>query len=460
MIKQGLAIVLTFILAGSVMTGCGSKESGLTKEQIESYDHSFSNVVGADDSLDSISYDDSGYIICDDYIYVSSETAILKTEANDTSENSVTLYYGDKLYRTGKNDEGWNRVFYDGENLYISDANVTEFTIDLETEFQYSLASLNIVETSRQYYSYDNLCDDLSEIRDKYPDYVTLNAIGNSADDRAVYEVIIGNPNAEKSILVVAGMEGCEYMTSMLAAKLCEYYAHSAADGLYNGYLYSELLEKCSFHIIPMLNPDGIAISQYYMNAVNNQAYATNINSWYERDESKGGTMLSLDNYLMFYYANVRGADLSLNFPYKWDEAESLSYAANSGYKGESEASENETQDVIKIINSLNPDMIINLRTSGDSVAYDFGADETLLNKTKDYADILSSVLTYTLDEKSYGKAAYGSLEGYSEAVLGIPALKISIGSGDAPLSLTEYNSIWNSGRETLIALAVQLVNE
>jgi uncharacterized membrane protein len=63
MIKQGLAIVLTFILAGSVMTGCGSKESGLTKEQIESYDHSFSNVAGADDSLDSISYDDSGYII-------------------------------------------------------------------------------------------------------------------------------------------------------------------------------------------------------------------------------------------------------------------------------------------------------------------------------------------------------------------------------------------------------------
>ncbi len=454
--KRVTAGFITVVLTGCLFTGCGKNQDGLSKEVISGYEHSFFNSLQGDDNT-VLTYDEEGYVLTDDYVYVRNDSAVLKGSPDASAENIATKVFGDKLYRTGYKD-GWMRVYEDNMTMYINESMVTTLTIDTESDFTYSIAALNITDTSRQFYSYDDLCGDLNEIREQFSDVTHVNVIGSSADKRNIYEIVIGNPEAEKSLLIVGGMSGCEYMTGLFSVKLAEYYAHYAKEGLKGGYKYSELLDKCSIHIIPMLNPDGVAISQYNMDAVNNKTYADAINSWFQRDQSSGGINLSLDNYLMFYSANVKGVELAKNFPKDWSDASSAAAPANKGYKGSEPASENETKALIDLIDDLNPEMVINLRTTGNSVQYNFSGDADVLAKSKAFAEKAASILTYSLDNSDLTTSMNGSLEEYALSK-GIPALRVNIGNGDAPLSLNEYNSIWNSGRELPAGMIIELVN-
>lgn len=456
-----LMLTCIILMISFSVVSCKGNGDELSEEEISSYDHIFSNLVSTDGNASPEPVvDKDGFYVTDDYIYIKNDQANIKSSPDPDAETITTMNYGQQVYRTGYNDEGWNRITYEEGSAYVQSKYITELTLNTDTEFSYSLAALNIVETQRQFYTYEDLCSDLNDIREAFPDVVELNAVGLTADSRTVFEIVIGNPEAEHSILVTAGMEACEYMTSMFAAKLAEYYAHYSSEGLYEGYSYKQLLENCSIHIVPMLNPDGVSVSQFNLESVNKPEIYENINSWFERDQSNGGTSLSLDNYLLFFHANANGVDLTKNFPYRWEDAESIQYPASSGYKGETEASENETRNIIRLMEKYNPDVVINLRTSGDSISYDFGLNDEIYKKAYGYADLLSNIFVYTRDDSCYGKSYYGTLEGYSACVKNIPALRIKIGSGNAPLSLNEYSSIWNSGRESLAALMVKIINE
>ena len=454
-IKYLLALSL---LLTAVFVSCGKEEHGLSPDVIATFEHSERNVSPKpEDKAEEAKTDSEGFIICDDYVYVDSEKVLLRSGPADDAESVADAFYGQQLYRTGRNEAGWNRVYLDGKTYYVNSDYVTEITLDAVTEFTYSLSALTIVDTTRQFYSYEEMTEDLGEIKNSFPDKVSLNVIGMSADGRNIYDVVIGSSEAKSDILIVGGMEACEYMTSLFAAKLCEYYAHFYDEGLYKGYAYSELFSRCRLHIIPMLNPDGIMISQYFLDSVNSSFIKTDLQKWFERDQVGGGTSLSLENYLMFFYANAKGTDINMNFPYNWAEKESTEYPASKGYKGSSEGSENETEDVLKLIAMYKPSLVVNLRTSGNNVAFNFGMSEEIHSRSEDYAEILSRNFAYLLDDTDYSGSFGGTLEGYASCVKNIPSLCVRIGNGDAPLSLNEYNTIWNSGREFPVALMAEL---
>ena len=52
----------------------------------------------------------------------------------------------------------------------------------------------NIVSTNHQKYSYSEYRKDLRQLRKKYSDRMQVNIIGQSADERNIYEVVLGNP--------------------------------------------------------------------------------------------------------------------------------------------------------------------------------------------------------------------------------------------------------------------------
>ncbi len=456
--KKGLTMLL-LLLVGTLTTACGNDQL-LSSEVICSREHSFANIVstGGNDN-DEVVIDEEGFYVTDDYVYIRSNQAGIKGTPEDGAESVATVNYGEKMYRSGYNDSGWNRVYYQDKVAYISSNYVTELSLDMQSEFTYSLAALEVVDTERQFYSYEDMCTDLNEIKKAYPKVITLNAIGLTTDERTVFEVIVGNPDADKSILLVGGMEGCEYMTSMLAMKMVEYYAHYYDEGLYQGYHYNELMDNCCIRVVPMLNPDGVSISQYYLDGINNQKVIDNVNAWFERDQTNGGTSLSLDMYLMFFYANAAGTDIGKNFPYGWDAIEGVSAPASADYKGSEAGSENETKNIMWLLDEVKPDVVINLRTTGNKITYDYGLSDEVYKKSYAYADLLSKLFVYTRDDSCFGKSYFGSLEGYAACEKEIPALRICIGAGNAPLSLNEYNSIWSSGRESLAALMAEIIN-
>lgn len=452
-------ILILTLAASLTLSACGDKKENIVSdEKINSYEHIFSNVPGENINIVP-EYDEDGYMITNDLVYVSKDNANLLKTADSEGEKADNLQYGTELVRTSLSENGYSKISLDDKVFFISNSDITTLKIDKDKDFKYSVSALNIVETTRQFYTYDDMCEDIMLIRQQYPEAVKVYAIGLSWDNRTVYDIVLGNPDAGKKIIITGGMSGCEYMSSLVLAKYIEYYARYAAEGLYKGYSYKDLLNNCCIHIIPMVNPDGIAISQFYLDAVKTKTYYDNISQWFERDQSNGGTSLSIENYLMFYDGNVRGCDINMNFPYKWEETGGNSYPGSKNYKGDSARSENETLALIKLIDKINPDLVINMKTSGSSFNYYFGQNEALLKKCNDYANQLGSVSSHIVDNFKFLKDGYGSFEGYVNNVKNIPCLRMNIGNGNAPLSLNEYNSIWNSTREMLAEAMIMLIN-
>ena len=81
-----------------------------------------------------------------------------------------------------------------------------------------------IVNTKHQRYSYSEMSRDIHQLKAAYGDRVHYQVIGKSVDGRNLYDVIIGNPNAKKTLLVVSNLHAREYMTAQLCMAQIEYY--------------------------------------------------------------------------------------------------------------------------------------------------------------------------------------------------------------------------------------------
>ena len=444
------AFTILVLLSLALLSSC-KKDKG-DDINIEAYEHNINNISA--DSGQNL-YDEEGFLIKNDKIYVYTENAELYDAPTAEGTVQKTVVYGDELERKGVNEEnGYCKVLYDGAYLYVKSENITELVLDTDAEFSYMLSALSIVDTSRQFYTYEDMIEDMLEIKELNPDYVKLNVIGSSLDQRNIYDIVIGSEEAEHDIVVVGGMEGCEYMTSLFAAKLAEYYAYYYDDGIHDGYAYSQILGKCRLHIIPMLNPDGVIISQFNLDYVNLENVKTDIQGWFDRDQVSGGTSFMIETYLLYYYSNANGVDIAKNFPYEWESAGSAENRGRESYKGEAPASEAETTALIRLLDEVTPDVVINLRATGNSIMYDYSTNDEVVALSKEYATLVADVMGYDRTDEYYEDNTYGSLEGYVANSLDTPVMKIRIGNGQAPLSLNEYNSIWNSGRESLITLA------
>lgn len=77
---------------------------------------------------------------------------------------------------------------YDGKT-YASNSNAKSFRI------------ANFVNTKHQKYSYSEMCGDIKSFKNTYSDYVSVKVVGKSNDKRNIYDVVIGNKKAKKTLL-------------------------------------------------------------------------------------------------------------------------------------------------------------------------------------------------------------------------------------------------------------------
>ena len=119
-----------------------------------------------------------------------------------------------------------------------------------------------VVDTSRAEYSYEQMKRDLFALQDAHSDLIRVASAGKTRDGREIYYADLGSPNAKKQIFVSAGIHGREYLTPMVLMKMTEYYLvnYHVEDG--QGVAYADLSEDVLIRVVPMVNPDGIMISQ------------------------------------------------------------------------------------------------------------------------------------------------------------------------------------------------------
>ena len=120
-----------------------------------------------------------------------------------------------------------------------------------------------IVNVKDSKYTYEDMTSDLRKLAWKYRGKASLQNIGTSEDGRAIWCLRIGSPYASKKYLINGGIHAREWLN-------CQMLTHKSEEILREYADYKSALKGKCIYIIPMINPDGVTISQFGFDAIQN----------------------------------------------------------------------------------------------------------------------------------------------------------------------------------------------
>lgn len=279
------------------------------------------------------------------------------------------------------------------------------------------------VNITKQKYSYIQMQSDLKQLEKMYGDYCQIYNVGKSQEGRIIYDVAIGNKEAEKSIAVVCTLHAREYVCSVLAMQQIEYYLRKY-NGKVNGRKPGAVLENVRIHYIVMANPDGVFISQ---------------------------------NRRPRWKANARGVDLNRNFPFRFKVSGRKGAA---GYSGKKAASEKETQAIVSFLQNLKKETtlcaLVNYHAMGQLVFGSYLGEKKNVGKETRALYLLARRLTGYKDSSIYSAEKIGNsnLRDYALYKLNIPCITLEVGSSFCPCNYKEYHSIFYKNKYVLLETA------
>ncbi|MCQ2492368.1 MAG: hypothetical protein MJ087_04950 [Lachnospiraceae bacterium] len=301
-----------------------------------------------------------------------------------------------------------------------------------------------IVSQSDSKYSYGDMKTDILELCEKYDGMVTYEVIGKSVDKRNIYDVILGNPKAKKSMLVIGTQHAREYMATVVIMNQLEAYLQ-AYNGKVNDTSVSKTLDHICIHFVPMSNPDGVTISQYGISKINNKTLRANL-----KKITKGKSTRT-------WKANARGVDLNRNWGYKWKKQGKKSA---SGYSGPSVHSEPETKALVKLKKELKADGtlkgIVNYHTMGNIV---FGkcTKKSIKDRTTKMYKLAKGMTKYGCGDTLYGGTGIGNSREYDMYTLGVASITLEVGRKAAPGPISEFKAIFKKNKNLVIREAMIL---
>lgn len=300
-----------------------------------------------------------------------------------------------------------------------------------------------IVNTGHKKYTYGEMKKDLQLLQEKYSFCpLQVNVIGKSADKRNLYEVVLGNPNAKKHLLVIANLHAREYMTTQLTVKQIERYL-SFYHKKIHGKKVKKTLGKVAIHIIPSANPDGTAISQKGFGAIRNKKLRKAL-------KKMGGSSYR-------WKANARGVDLNRNWN-SWFKTGGQ--RGSAGYRGPKAESEPEVKSIVSRVNRIKSKGricgVISYHSTG-SILYGRCAGQANAATRKNTArmtNLAQKMTGYSLMPVESVTSARGCSREYFLYKKQIPCITLEIGRGSCPLSSGEFPSIWRKNKNLVIRMA------
>lgn len=289
-------------------------------------------------------------------------------------------------------------------------------------------------------YTYEILETQLRGLKARYP-FLEMGTAGKSVMGKELYTVKIGSgPN---NVSYNASHHANEWITTMLLMKFIENFSKSYSSGRkIRGYDLSEIWNKSSIYLVPMVNPDGVDVVNYwpsYPNDTYRQAASLN----------KSGLPIP-----RVWKANIRGTDLNLNYPAKWDEEHKLEIEqgitgpAPRDYGGPYPLSEPESTAMVDFTKNNDFRLVIAYHTQGKVIYYTFG-DETPEDSYK-IAQIFSKASGYGISENP-GEASYAGYKDWFIQESGRPGFTIELGQGRNPLPLSQFPEIYDDNEEVLL---------
>lgn len=186
--------------------------------------------------------------------------------------------------------------------------------------------------------TYKQMMSDIEALKEQYPGLVDYEFFGKTLAGLDIPVVKLGK--GEKEILVVAAIHGREHITAVQAMYAIDNYAYYYAKGKkLRGMDLRKILDSVTYYIVPMANPDGVAIATSKANAKQKALAEKAVGKSFYRKMNKDS-----------WKGNGRAANLNRNFPTNWaDQEKSSRNRKDTDYKGKSGGSEPETQALMKL---------------------------------------------------------------------------------------------------------------
>ncbi len=306
-----------------------------------------------------------------------------------------------------------------------------------------------LVEVAEKY-SYESMVSDLEKLQSRYGSRLQVNVIGKSLDGRDLYEAVLGNPDAEKHILIHAGIHAREYMTSLLVMKQLEYGLEHYDQGSWGDQPFSTILHQVAVHFVPMVNPDGIALSQFGLDVVRSEELQREIQQCYENDIAQGRTAAALDRYLVYWKANARGVDLNQNFPANWERISPVQAPSFSNYKGTEPLSEPETQALAGLVSSRKWAATVSYHSMGNVIYWDYEG-----NRVRQESEELAALISACTGYRMAGRSGHRGFKDWTQIKEDpVPGVTIETGSVACPLPVSQFEDMWNRNKLVWILTA------
>lgn len=314
----------------------------------------------------------------------------------------------------------------------------------------------DIVDTSKEPYTYEEMCEDIKLLAYAYPEIVTVSWEGKSADGREIPAVLFGNGEAEQTVFVQAAIHGREHLTSLLVMEQLETYAKAYDTGSYGGRTYRDIFSEVALLVVPMSNPDGVSVSQLGTEAIRTEELRALVESFYERD----GGGVTVEYFYRRYKANARGVDLNRNFAYGWEEFGGSKVPAADRYKGEMPGSEPETAYLMELTKSRNTAAALSYHATGSVLYWDFGQTGVLREQCLSFVETVHALTGYRIVYASSEKQDEAGYCEWAVGMEGIPEVTIEIGTVAAPLPISEFAGVWKRNQDVPVAVALQVLQE
>ena len=292
-----------------------------------------------------------------------------------------------------------------------------------------------IVDKDPALYSYEDMEHDMKLWEQAFPQLITVNSLGKTFDGREIYDMVIGDINAPNHVMINASIHAREYITTQLVMKQAAAFLQNPAES-------RQYLENTVIHVIPMINPDGVTISQFGLDKLNKQETKDMVQVISQLDGAS-----DMNTYLRRWKANAQGVDVNRNFDALWEDYGGPAQVSSDRYKGEAVGCIPESAALIQLTNSYNFVKTVSYHTQGGVIYWYFGQTGELRDRTEGMAQAVSAVSGYPLD------ANYQNLDpaGYKDWAIskkGIPSLTIEVGRDTSPVDPAQFQEIWNKNKE------------
>ena len=312
----------------------------------------------------------------------------------------------------------------------------------------------DIVSVTSDLYTYEQMCRDLNFLRERYSGKVQVYRIGRTADGRDLLDAVVGSENASKDLIIQYSMHAREYINTPLAMRQLEEFLKGWDSQSYNGRSYGSLVQDVRLHILPMANPDGVSISQSGFEAIRSESLRSALNDIWQYDISIDHGSTDYRTYYRRWKANGRGVDLNRNFDQNWETTGGTPWYSSSGFRGESAASENETQAIVRLADEINCIGEIAYHSMGQVIYWDYGTTGELQAKDEKLATLVEGLTGYALNSTiDTGQNSSGCSD-YFMLVRGVPAITIETGKETCPVPFEQWPDLWERNRYILPALA------